>query len=328
MTIDVSDILKPINSKDAMSVLCLFLAQKDEPQKTHVELGFETQQSAFEKIAKIFGYNPHTVKLTRDSFDYHTDSSRTGWREELRPALKTVLDDFSKYSRSELIELCLEILLREWVPIDNKDTKSVALFEMIESAASKTKIKPVFSGIVINFSNTRDNWFAVTIDQLIGSLSDILENISAFRSAGTEYDETDWRSAFYDNLKDDVSKALAGTQTLPYFSLLAKIIHFSNSSDTYVDGIIILEEGKLISAINLLKKISADDKTGDKRDAHTTEVDRLTGGNNTIYYGAPGITTAPPEPGKVMQLTCCPNMTGSSVRYSTPMSRTATSWEY
>lgn len=288
MTIDVNEILKPISSKDAMSILCLFLAQKDEPRSTHEELGFKTQQSAFEKIATIFGYNHHTVKLTRDSFDHHTDSSRTGWREELRPALKSVWDDFSKFSRTDLLELCLEILSREWVPIDKKDASSVTLFEKIEQAASKTKIKPVFSGIIINFSNTRGNWFAATIDQLISSLSDILANINAFRSAGTQYNETNWRSAFDANLEDEVSKALAGTQTLPYFSLLAKIIHFSNSSDAYADGRINLEEGQLKAAIKLLKEISTADKAAHKSDHHTAEADRLTGGNNTIYYGAPG----------------------------------------
>ena len=77
MSIDANEILKPVSSKDAMSILCLFLAQKDEPLKTHEELGFKTQKSAFKKIATIFGYNHHTVKLTRDSFDHHTEDRKS-----------------------------------------------------------------------------------------------------------------------------------------------------------------------------------------------------------------------------------------------------------
>lgn len=159
-----------------------------------------------------------------------------------------------------------------------------SLFEKIERAVSNTRIKPAFSGVIINFSNTRGNWFAATIDQLSSSLRDISGNIEAFRAAGLVYVEANWRDAFERHLEDEVSKALAGTQTLPYFSLLAKIIHYANSDNPYADRTIELDIDKIRTAITSLEQIAAEGLEENVPD----DEDRLTGGNNTIYYGAPG----------------------------------------
>lgn len=292
MDIDVKRIVDQFAPIDAMRVLSLFLAQKDEPQKPHEELGFSTQQAAFEQIGSIFGYNPHTVKLTRDSFDFHTESARVGWQEELRPALKEIIDKFGSLSRAELLEISREILSREWTPMANKQKINDALFSKIENADSKTKIKPAFSGVVITFSNTGQGaggrkWFTVTIDQLVSNLSDMINKLAAFQAAGPDYVEANWRKAFEDNLSDEVSRALAGTQTLPYFSLLAKIIHYANSDAPYIDKRIDLDEAKIRIALDTLKRIAANG-LAEIEAPDADDVERLAGGNNTIYYGAPG----------------------------------------
>ncbi|MFK5998305.1 MAG: hypothetical protein QM492_09385 [Rhodobacterales bacterium] len=119
----------------------------------------------------------------------------------------------------------------------------------------------------------------------MSNLSDMIDNLGAFQAAGADYVEANWRKAFEDNLSDEVSRALAGTQTLPYFSLLAKIIHYANTDVPYVDKKIDLDEAKIRVALDTLKRIAAD---GLSEINALNDAERLKGGNNTIYYGAPG----------------------------------------
>ena len=290
MDIDVGEIVDQLTTKEAMLVLSLFLAQKDEPQKTHEELGFSSHTDAFKKIASIFGYNSDTVRINRDFCDSQTDSARVGFQKTLPPPLEKIINKFGSLPREKMLEISREILSREWTLMADNNKIDNSLFSKIESADSKTKIKPAFSGVVITFSNTGQGtggrkWFTVTIDQLVSNLSDMITKLGAFKAAGSNYVEANWRKAFEENLSDEVSRALAGTQTLPYFSLLAKIIHYANTNAPYVDKKIDLDEAKIRVALDTLKRIAAD---GLSEINEVNDSERLKGGNNTIYYGAPG----------------------------------------
>lgn len=98
------------NSKEAMNIVCLFLAQEDKPNAPHIELGFSTQAEAFEAVADCFGSNRNTVKLTRDAFDRYTGSPRVGWDDPLRPELQKVWDVYSILGRDRLLELAKNLL--------------------------------------------------------------------------------------------------------------------------------------------------------------------------------------------------------------------------
>jgi hypothetical protein len=159
------------------------------------------------------------------------------------------------------------------------------LFEKIAAAQSKTKIKPVYFGTVVNFSNTSDNWFAATIDQLARTLKDILANLDEFKKAGVNYDEGSWRAAFKKHLSDDVAGALAGTQTLPYFDLLSKIIHYASSDAPYTFKKIDLDKTKIETAIAEIERIAI---AGHAAEAKEEKKAAVKGGVNKIFYGAPG----------------------------------------
>ena len=275
-----------MSAREARDVVCLFLAQNAEPETPHSQLGFKTQSEAFTRIAAVFGTKPNTIKLERDAFDNWTDSGRIGWQRDLPPRLTHVWDKYSALEREELLRITKEILGKEWPATEESlgDSK-IDLFQKIESATSKTEIKPAFTGDVVNFSNTRNNWFAATIDQLTGSLKDVLGKIDSFREAGEKYDEALWRKAFSQHLTDEVARALAGTQTFPFFSLLAKIIHYANSDSPYEDSSIDLDPDKIRVAVAELERIAS---SGPGEDG-SIDPERLTGGENIIYYGAPGI---------------------------------------
>jgi hypothetical protein len=98
------------NSKEAMNIVCLFLAQEDKPNPPHIDLGFSTQAEAFEAVADCFGSNRHTVKLTRDAFDRYIGSPRVGWDDPLRPELQKVWDGYSMLGRDGLLEIAKNLL--------------------------------------------------------------------------------------------------------------------------------------------------------------------------------------------------------------------------
>jgi len=160
------------------------------------------------------------------------------------------------------------------------------LFDKVSNSGTKIRVKPPFFGYVINFSNTRDNWFALTIDQLISVLTDIQNNLADYKSnAGATYHETNYRTVFDRTLSDDVARALSTVQTLPLFTLLAEIIHYSSHNSAYAYKSIDLDSGRINAAIIALQTMKKAGPSG--MPAKNTGA-RLKGGQNRIYYGAPG----------------------------------------
>lgn len=109
------------------------------------------------------------------------------------------------------------------------------------------------SGSVFTFSNSgkggKRNWFTMTASQLSSSLEDILANVDDFPSA---YHEKTWRGLFADNLNDDVARTMGAVQTLPFFEILAKIIHYASNEGPRAFKTINLEPAKIRHAIALL----------------------------------------------------------------------------
>ena len=167
------------------------------------------------------------------------------------------------------------------------------LFEKIETETGKVLIRLPEAGTAIHFSNSSNppKWFSLTVTQLASALGDIADNLAVFRArnAGT-YDETRLRGLFDKFLSDPVAKALAGTQTMPIYTVLGKIVHFANSDEDYTDKTLELDEPAIRNAIDQLEHEShslmkAAVGSGGRPKA---KGDRVKGGENILYYGAPG----------------------------------------
>lgn len=167
------------------------------------------------------------------------------------------------------------------------------LFEKIETNTGKVKIELPQAATAIHFSNSSSppKWFALTVAQISRSLENIAANIAEFRghNAGT-YDETRLRNLFVRYLEDPVARALAGTQTLPVYTVIGRIIHYANSNDDYPEKTLRLDEGEIRNAISQLDENStalmkAAVGAGNRP---KPKGERVRGGENVLYYGAPG----------------------------------------
>lgn len=114
--VDAGPVQTPDNfsSAEALKFLCLFLAQNEQPEPPHIELGFKSRREAFSEIADLFKTKPATVKNRRDAFDRHTDSSRVGWEGKLPPGLLTTFENYGGLSREDMRALAQEIIRYKW----------------------------------------------------------------------------------------------------------------------------------------------------------------------------------------------------------------------
>lgn len=114
MSDNLTDVIDDFSSSEAMKFLCLYLAQNDEPQPPHVELGFTSQNEAFVELGKLFDTKPRTIQNERDAFDKFTDSSRAGWEKPLPPRLVPIFEKYGELSRDDLRHISKDILGRKW----------------------------------------------------------------------------------------------------------------------------------------------------------------------------------------------------------------------
>jgi hypothetical protein len=110
----MADLPIPTDSKTAMYVVCLYLAQSGKP---HLELGYDTQSRAIEDIANRFKVAKRSVQNERDSYDHFTDSTRIGWKaSSLPPRLQPVFDQYGQADRDILLNLSKAILSAKTTP--------------------------------------------------------------------------------------------------------------------------------------------------------------------------------------------------------------------
>lgn len=124
-------------------------------------------------------------------------------------------------------------------------------------------------------------YFSISLIQTINLLKDIKTNINHFQTK-TSYIEASWRHAFSHYITDPVVEALAGTQTLPLFVLINKILVTSNSLTSYQERVLPnLSVQVLDTAINFLNQHIPQPKSN-------IALSPLSKGINKIFYGAPG----------------------------------------
>lgn len=279
-----------------MHLLCLCLAQSGDP---HCELDYQTQTEAFEDIAKRFGSKANTVKNNRDSFDRLTDSSRVGWKTDLRPALSKIYEEAKELSREEIIKLGRSILQKTWdnsanlEPNGDVSPPSLSdIFGLSNTSDNLIKVREPYLGAAITFSNTHrkntDAWFVLTAEQIRQSLVDILLHREDFPEG---YDEDAYRELFAKHLTDDVARYMASVQTMPFFEVLSKIIHYSGQLGNRTSKKIDLSATSIKRAISALDQLAvkgnAKTQTTNIESARQTEAS-LRAGTNQLLYGAPG----------------------------------------
>lgn len=280
----------PPNEKAALNILCLFLAQSGRP---HEDLGFETQDEAFGEIGEIFRLSKNSVKLERDRYDHFTDSDRVGWAEDALPArLQPVFDQYATLARNELLEISKKILSWDWGGQMPTQQKNSEFFDRIVGEAdAPTQVRVPTNGINVEFSNTgkRSNgWFILSVEQIITVLDDLIERHGAIvAEVGTEasYQESVWRRLFEEHLSNDVARTMGKVQTLPLFEVLSKIVHFAETSSKRVEKSLNLNLAALNKARAALHAYSANAQANEPM---PKEYATRTGGENIIFYGAPG----------------------------------------
>lgn len=169
MSTELQEFLHGLTASEALKFVCLFLAQNDEPQPPHVELGFASQSEAFAKVGEKFQTKPRTIQNERDAFDKFTDSSRVGWDKPLPPRLIPVFEKYSGLSRGDMSRMSQNILSRNWsgdmsrLPDLLKIMKEcIAAVEALD-VSSPVKVRPdVWEKIVVEFGK---KWDVTIVDE-------------------------------------------------------------------------------------------------------------------------------------------------------------------
>jgi len=144
----------------------------------------------------------------------------------------------------------------------------------------------------IRFSNTGTRglkYFSISLADLISSFEDMAGNVAGY-AAYPNYDQDIHRTLFY-SFSNPTASALGGTQTMPFFNLLAKVIHISNQLETpFSQNTMLVTEQSISSTLEYLQSQLPDNELYLNRlinAATASSIDEL--GINIIYYGAPGV---------------------------------------
>lgn len=145
-------------------------------------------------------------------------------------------------------------------------------------------------GGYITFSNSgrrgESKQFQISLDSIIQSLRDILDNIEAFKSL-TQYDERAWREAGTSYFSDLVANAMSASQTKPFFVMLSKVIKWANNPKyTSLDtsNQIVIDNDALTMSISKLDEVAEEFTPNPKHQKPLL----LEAPLQIIYYGAPG----------------------------------------
>lgn len=121
-------------------IVAYYLSKYDKT--AYKNIGFTSQTEAHNKIGRVLGANPNSVKNMRDEFDPLHDNPRVGWYQRtLRPSRVKVVEAFQEMSEVEFRDVVLEILTNP------KFQLSDDCFDIIEPIAKrerKSKGKPLF----------------------------------------------------------------------------------------------------------------------------------------------------------------------------------------
>jgi hypothetical protein len=275
--------ISTLNEIEGSRVICLFLAQNENPKKPHEQLGFYTAQSAFEEIGKLFQRQENTIKNERDAFDFYTDSPRVGWKNSLKPSLQFIWKNYGTLSRSELLDMSLNILEKKR---SNIRVAQPNIFDLVFGLGTTTKLNPPDANGNISFSNMQEGedreWYSMSVTQILGCLEDYKKPEFQNIDTSLPYNDNRWRDTHYKTyFSDKVMRTLGGAQGSSVFSVLAKLIQVANDRTV---------EHKLcdidIDALNItIARITKDvSHSAPQPNQITVKI----GGENMIFYGAPG----------------------------------------
>jgi len=165
------------------------------------------------------------------------------------------------------------------------------LINQISTYKSEMSLTRVPGWPSLRFSNTGRRGlkeFEISLFSLEKTFIDIRNHFPVFESI-SNYDETPWRNAFAEFLTDPVVNALSTVQTLPLYSVIHKVLCAVNDLE-YIEKQMPLTEANLDNTIGFLNRqvhhytanFIPPEITANSKTPHTT------GGENVIYYGAPG----------------------------------------
>lgn len=304
----MADPVIPNNPKDALYTVCLFLAQSGDP---HAELGYNTQSEVFESTGAKFGVPRNTVKNIRDTFDRFTDSTRVGWEKDaLPPRFKSVFDQYADTSREELRDISIEILTLEWEKLGKEEDQKMndgvqlsATDRFSEQVAANFLI-PKFTIIAESYATTwgfvngAGRTFKLSNDDLKKALTEILAAWGDWTAAdlnnnGKNPDDT-LTSFAGKHFSSGAHQVLANDQRRGFLHFISAIA-FTATHDIPFDEAaskVPLKKEDYEAALALVSEIQRNSKLV-SQGASTSGVTNklqvaLKGGENVIFYGAPG----------------------------------------
>ena len=304
----MADLVIPTDSKAALHTVCLLLAQSGDP---HAELGHDTQSAAFKSIGDKFGVPRNTVKNIRDAFDRFTDSGRVGWeKDELRPVLKAIFDQHPKTGREELRDLSLEILTLEWEKLGKEEDQTMndggqlsETTKFSEEVAANFLI-PKFTIIAESYATTwgfvngAGRTFKLSNDDLRKALTEILAAWGDWTAAdlnNNNKNPDDTLTSFAGkHFSTGAHQVLANDQRRGFLHFISAIA-FTATHDTRFDETasrVPLKKEDYEAALGLVSEIQQNSKLVTKGRSKSGVTNKqqaaLKGGENVIFYGAPG----------------------------------------
>ena len=304
----MADPVVPTNSKAALYTVCLFLAQSGDP---HTELGYKTQTAAFDAIGAKFGVPKNSVRNVRDMFDRFTDSGRVGWENaELPQRFKTILDHYADAERDELRDISLEIMNLEWEKLGKEEDRDVNDWDNLsdtvrfsEKVASNFLI-PKFTIIAESYATTwgfvngAGRTFKLSNDDLRKALTEILaawdEWVAAEFNNNSKNPDATLPSFVAKHFSPGAHQVLANDQRRGFLHFISAIA-FTATHDIPFDeaaSSVPLKKEDYEAALALVSEIQRNSRIVSQRTPNigTTKISQtpLTGGENVIFYGAPG----------------------------------------
>ncbi|TQS70337.1 AAA family ATPase [Rhodobacteraceae bacterium] len=304
----MADPVLPTDSKAALYTVCLFLAQSGDP---HAELGYKTQTAAFEEIGAKFGVPKNSVRNVRDMFDRFTDSDRVGWENtELPQRFKTILDQHAETSRAELRDISIEILALEWENLGKEEdqtmndggqlSETARFSEEVTANFSIPKFKIITESYATTwgFVNGAGRTFKLSNDDLKKALTEILAAWADWTAAGLNNNSKnpdDTLASFAGkHFSSGAHQVLANDQRrgfLHFISAIAFTATHDSPFDEAASNVPLKKEDYeaalgLVSEIQRNSKLVAQDTS--KSGVNNKQRAALKGGENVIFYGAPG----------------------------------------
>lgn len=304
----MADPVLPTDSKAALYTVCLFLAQSGDP---HAELGYKTQTAAFEEIGAKFDVPKNSVRNVRDMFDRFTDSDRVGWENaELPQRFKTILDQHAETSREELRDISSEILTLEWEKLGKEEDQTMNDGDQLSETArfsaevAANFLIPKFTIIAESYATTwgfvngAGRTFKLSNDDLKRALTEILAAWDDWTASGLNNNSKNPDQTLNNfagkHFSSGAHQVLANDQRRGFLHFISAVA-FTATHDTPFDEAaskVPLKKEDYEAALGLVSEIQQNSKlvSRDTLKSGVTNKQQaaLKGGENVIFYGAPG----------------------------------------